>query len=76
MAGTDSAYMKLYGYISGILEIEFLFLLNTVVFPYIEKQSQEEQKDVLILLCIIYKKKKYTVGRNLPVHSQTFYLGN
>jgi len=53
MADTHSAYTKLYSYIFGILDIEFLFQLNSVVFPYTEKQSQEEGKEVLILLCII-----------------------
>jgi len=56
MAHTTNAYIKLYSYIFGILDIEFLFQLNSVVFPYTEKQSREEGKEVLILLCIIYKK--------------------
>jgi len=58
MADTTSAYMKLYSSIFGILDKQFLFQLNSVVFPYTEKQSQEEGKEVLILLCIIYKKNK------------------
>jgi hypothetical protein len=74
MADTDSAYTKLYSYIFGILDIEFLFQLNSLVFPYTEKQSQEEGKEVLILLCIILK-KTCMVGRHLSVHSRTFYLG-
>jgi len=53
MAHTDSAYIKLHSYIFGVLDIEFLFQLNSVVFPYTEKQNQEEGKEVLILLCII-----------------------
>jgi hypothetical protein len=53
MADTHSAHTKLYSYIFGILDIVFLFKLNSVVFPYTEKQSQEEGKEVLILLCII-----------------------
>jgi hypothetical protein len=56
MADTDSAYMTSYSYFFGILDIEFLFKFNSVVFTYTEKQNQEEGKEVLILLCIIYKK--------------------
>lgn len=62
MAHTDSAYIKLHSYIFGVLDIEFLFQLNSVVFPYTEKQNQEEGKEVLILLCIIYPKKKIMHG--------------
>jgi len=69
MADATNACMKLYSYIFGILDIEFLFQLNSMVFPYTKKQSQEERKEVLTLLCIIYKKIRH--GRETIICSFT-----